>query len=264
MLWDYTDSLNYCIAEAKVMTSAKGNDFYPSVARIHVSRVRDGKPAGSISQEVLFQYTRNSLRLSREKGVLCLFGGDGKRIAVPDSLISGDWQPGAKIIFREKTGRKTVNSSNLRIKYLLPREFPDKKTFPDPTAILSYLKESRDSIEGVWGYLDRNIDGERHKLGGFYTLATVRNGDHYDILYLGGAKEFPELWEPMMKKGVLKTTIFSNHFDLQWIHSDRHSPEASEDASSQEQYASIDQNSILTLNFPLYNAQIRFRRLPLR
>lgn len=126
-------------------------------------------------------------------------------------------------------------------------------------SLLDYIASSNDPLETVWEYLDRDNDTSLAVMGGRYILATVKNGHGYDLIYLGGAVTMSRLWEPGMRKGTLTPTIFVNDFNLVWYDSlmDRM-------GRDDEISASVTDNSILTLRFPLLSTQLRFSRKLLR
>lgn len=74
--------------------------------------------------------------------------------------------------------------------------------------------------------------------------------DDYLIIYLSGAETNSSNWKEGMIKGRLKATIFQNHYDLEWY-------DSLFELIDVDAYASIN-NSILTLEFPLYKAKVRF------
>lgn len=104
--------------------------------------------------------------------------------------------------------------------------------------------------EGFWCYLDRDNNPDWAKLGGRYNLALLKVKDDYLIIYLSGAETNSSNWEEGMIKGRLKATIFQNHYDLEWY-------DSLFELIDVDAYASIN-NSILTLEFPLYKAKVRF------
>ena len=110
---------------------------------------------------------------------------------------------------------------------------------------------------GVWEYLDRDTDSRRAMIGGRYRLGIVEASDgrkgEYDIVYLGGAEVNPSKWRQGMLKGRLKALPFANHWDLQWYDSEMQ-------LISTDLNASMEQNAILSLNFPLMKSTIRFYR----
>lgn len=118
------------------------------------------------------------------------------------------------------------------------------------------INNSGDISEGYWSYLDRDTDPTSVGLGGNYRLATLRRPDGaIEIIYLSGARHNKDFWKPMMLKGLLKPTIFTNHYDLIWY--DAYGSRISDETS-----ADIIDGSIIRLNFPLLrNAQIRLRRV---
>lgn len=122
--------------------------------------------------------------------------------------------------------------------------------------IEDYLSSaSHNGIEGFWKYLDRDNDERYCRLGGKYTVAIIKSGDGYDILFIDGAQTNSPLWHAGMKKGHLTPTIFENHYDLTWF-------DATFRPASDECNATIEQNAILTLNFPLLKSSIRLSKMP--
>lgn len=134
-----------------------------------------------------------------------------------------------------------------------------RAAFESTYSLMAYLKNSEDIYEGIWTYLDRDIDRSKADLGSFYTLATVANGSGgYDIIYLGGENRYSYRWEPLEVKGELKRTPFIDNFDLVWVTADgrtlRHDTSAAFEAG----------RAALRLNFPLLNSSLRLRRHPTR
>lgn len=146
----------------------------------------------------------------------------------------------------------------------LPLPEPEMSAFATIDSLLAYLSASEDQYEGLWRYLDRDMDASRTDLGAYYDLATVRRADGgYDIIYLGysGANEMgvARHWRPLQIKGRLAPTIFIGNFDLAW----REASGVDVGAEANAQFA--PDASILALRFPLLRAQLRFSRaLPAR
>lgn len=122
------------------------------------------------------------------------------------------------------------------------------------TDIDAYLSATADPNECYWKYFDRDTDPLRANPGGAYTLATVGDGaGGYLVLYIDGARVNKDFWQPLQIKGRLVPTVFQGHYDLWWL--DSYGEEM-----TAEQSATIDNASLLTLHFPLYEATIRFSR----
>ena len=124
--------------------------------------------------------------------------------------------------------------------------------------LCAHLQASTDSVEGFWKYLDRQNDPVYARLGGRYELATVKNPcGNYDIIYIGGAETMAPQWTACMLKGKLIPTIFTDHFDLEWV-------DSTFGYMKEDVHASITEGNILTLNFPLLKSSIRFSRVASR
>lgn len=120
----------------------------------------------------------------------------------------------------------------------------------EQTLIEKFKISSSSSIEGFWSYLDRNNDPDWARLGGRYRFALVKNANDFDIIYIGGAEINKLNWKEGMIKGRLKSTIFQNHYDVEWY-------DSMFDIIDEDSHATI-KDSILTIEFPIYKTQIRF------
>ena len=107
-----------------------------------------------------------------------------------------------------------------------------------------------DEIEGFWGYLDRDNNPEWAILGGQYRIAILKDGIDYLIIYISGAITNKKIWKEGMIKGRLNSTIFKNHYDVEWY-------DATFNILKDEVSASLE-NSILKIDFPLYKTSVRF------
>lgn len=146
-------------------------------------------------------------------------------------------------------------------------EFIVAEYTPDPRSRLltgwtadsldTYLNDRRrDPSEGYWSYFDRRNDPDKGRIGGKYTIATVRNqSGGYDIIYVSGAAVNASGWSTGMLKGRLSPTIFPGHYDLLWV-------DAMMMEVSDETNATITNGALLEVSFPLYDTLIRFSRVP--
>lgn len=117
-----------------------------------------------------------------------------------------------------------------------------------------HFADSDDPLEGYWHYQDRDVDDRYLRLGGRYTVAIVRAGDHYEIIYIDGAETRPSQWRTGMLKGRITRTIFSDHYDLMWI-------DATGEPITQDAYATFENGVLLTLQFPVYKSQMRLSKM---
>ena len=113
----------------------------------------------------------------------------------------------------------------------------------------------RQQPAGIWKALDRDTDSKYALAGGRYTLAIVpvQDTNEFDILYLSGAEVNTRTWKTGMKKGKLIPTAFKNHYDLIWY-------DSALEPIEYDATASVDQEIILSLSFPLLKSTLRFVR----
>lgn len=195
----------------------------------------------------------NTLRL----GVDCLndevlVSGGGRRVedvfkvSVPDvksAVALRVWSRGELAV--SSLSLETVRSPQVELSTSWTQE-----------SLIAHFRESKDSIEGYWQYLDRENDPAYARPGGRYLLAVVKaESGGYDIIYVDGAEKMRDEWKPMMLKGRLKPTIFVDHFDLEWIDSTFESLE-------RDIHATVTDKAILALSFPLLKTVMRFSRVP--
>ena len=116
------------------------------------------------------------------------------------------------------------------------------------------LDNTGESIEGYWRYLDRDTDPRRLNTAGNYCLATVIAPDKtIEIIYLDGVTRNKDNWQPLMLKGRLIPTVFTNHYDLIWY-------DAFGAKIATETSADLIDGATLRLNFPLQGGSIRFQK----
>lgn len=128
-------------------------------------------------------------------------------------------------------------------------------TFTSLESLSKYLEESVDYHEGIWKYLDRNVPKSNIR-GGEITFATIsdNNGGYY-IVYLNG--DSFNRRNPLEITGHLTPTLLGENFDMMWIDGEGR-------ALKRELNAEYQLNgSILSLYFPLYEASLRYRKIPL-
>lgn len=111
-------------------------------------------------------------------------------------------------------------------------------------------------ISGVYSLFDFEHDDSYARLGGAYRIGIVPSvaDGMFDIVYLGGAKVFPDFWKYGMIKGQLRAAPFANVYDVTWI-----------DAEGQEMANDLQADfdplaHTLTIRFPYQNSSMRFRK----
>lgn len=126
----------------------------------------------------------------------------------------------------------------------------------DPSDVIARIAASSDPMEALWQPLDHSNDPDYGRLGGDYMLATLSDGHGgYDIVYLGGAGVYRQYWKPGMLKGRLSKTIFIDSYTLWWL-------DATFEPVARDAFARVEQDAILTLDFPHYKTSMRFSRVP--
>ncbi len=110
--------------------------------------------------------------------------------------------------------------------------------------------------EGMWRYLDREMNPAVARLGGKYQVMLVSNtAGGYDIIYCSGAETHANEWRCGMLKGILTPSPFAGQYDLKWY-------DAQFRCHSDEAYATFSEgNRVLTLSLPLLHVTMRFARL---
>lgn len=110
--------------------------------------------------------------------------------------------------------------------------------------------------EGVYRYLDSDLNDKRVVKGGDYTfyLHPV-DKDEYELIYISGAKANAASWCPGMLKGKLIPTIFENQYNVVWYDSNGA-------CDFEELWADFTVDHILTIHFPIEKSQLRFYRVP--
>lgn len=247
LVWDYTDSANFNRAEVKTRLAA--DDIYGGRSTVSVYAVKDSKSTLVGRRDVTHGENMTGLRLTRNiEGEVRLVAGDNTPVGfdvpfagIPGSLVFAG--PEKRIVY------KNVE--------MIPMVHDEPARFETEEQLAQYLAASKDSIEGVWEYQDRNMPAGKIVPGGSYELVVVRlpESDAYGIYYLRGGNIYADRWKMFMRKGTLTPTVFSGNFDLEWIDAARARK------LTRENYATLTMdNTLLTLSFPLLNTVMRFRR----
>ncbi len=188
----------------------------------------------------------NTLCVEWDGGVMSVFAGN-RRLS---GVMSGATECPAGRCVLSASGRVDVTGAAVEM----------VEALPVPTWSVSDI-ESRLSasaaapLEGMWIYMDRDTDPALALNGGAYRLALLADScGGYDIVYMGGAVTNAGAWRQGMVKGRILPLGFDNHFGLEWTDAMLKPMEA-------DCYAEALSADVISFNFPLYSASMRFRRL---
>ena len=181
-------------------------------------------------------------------GASVSFGGDAASTALPvDFALTPPGRIGYTSDAELKELRNTV--------YYRAMKEPETAPFANVEALKEHIASSNDPLETFWTYLDRDTKPEKALLGGTYTLATVAEGNgSYIIVYIDGATNGRQHWQPLRIKGRLRPTGFANHYSLEWLDA------AGRDTGRENSADLLLDTTVLRLNFPLHEATLRLTR----
>ena len=210
----------------------------------------DSGVEASITEGMDFFSGPNSFLLSLDSGEMSLMGGNREykpimtwhsEINLPDS-IGFFVAPGA-----------ALEVEYFNVEYPMPLFGNEVSEFGNPDILNTYLRRSKDPMEGKWKVYDRVLEEDELRMGGEYTVALISNSSGYDLFYLSGASVMAEKWEPGMLKGRLVNSGFENIYNVEWL-------DASGVLIESEIKASYE-SPILTILFPRQGSSLRFRKL---
>lgn len=251
VFWNRYDSAVFMRADIEVFPLSEADATGKNVCRYVVYAVENGAERERTSGEGKFSFATEKktgfsavLTADASGGALSLGG------AYPEIYVPVDFdreRPGAIGV---GYGRKTKLLNNLIVSR--QRDLVRRSRFASEDELAEYLRFSEDSKEGIWTYLDRDVDVRKASLPADYRLATVADSvGGYDIIILAGGGD---LFKPLDIKGHLSPTPFIDHYDLEWLCYD--GKHLSADTS-----ADIEQGgAVLKLSFPLLGSIVRFRR----
>ncbi len=252
IMWNVADSSSYCCAVVEARPVSEADFAGRCACTVSIYDVFEGTKKLVSTTEELFGYatempTGFSAVLNLDSsGTQLSFGGSVPDISLPIAFNAE--HPGAVGLLRSKSTRVL---GNLMIKKSRPPIIQSR--FADEDTIRAYLSASDDINEGLWEYLDRDVDRERAALGSEYRLATVSVAQGvYSIILLGSPHG---VVGHLDVKGTLRATEFIDHYDLEWIASSGQYLDRDTSADFEEGGA------VLRLNFPLLSSNVRFRRV---
>lgn len=192
----------------------------------------------------------NAFELRQSGGRLSLKGGNRKYIPLAETDAPA---PDSVGIFVAPGSSILVDYIELREDMSHPRLCISSDANPD--VLESYLRRSKDSIEGIWEVFDYTLEETLLKKGGQYRVVIIADGKgNYEMAYLDGADKLPGEWERGMLKGRLIATHFPEVYDVEWYSPDH-------EKIPGDNKAQIEQEGILTLQFPAHTSALRLRRI---
>lgn len=253
LVWNYIDSLNYKMIKLSGHNSMLHDLLDERSLLVEIVNVYDG------NFEILkTQYFKKGVDLYDGYNNIVVKSNNGYAY-----LYIGNKHPILIEKIKERYGKQMKigyfigPGSNVELEKIIIKRIENKQSKLVSgwrnLEINNYLNsDSIENIEGIWTYLDRNINETNLKLGGKYNLAIIKDkSGSYNILYYDGAVVNHDEWSCGMLKGRLYPTRFKNNYDLLWY-------DSSFEEINDDTYAIIDDNSVLTLFFPREKGQIRF------
>lgn len=190
-----------------------------------------------------------SLRISSSEGGAVLTAGVASPII--NLPIPVPFSDTARFIVLGDSGVRLTNS----FVHATCLEPTTMSRFADIDSLAEYLSHSADPYEGIWIYYDHTTKPERTIVDGRYVLATVADGTGaYDIIYIDGANNDSDAWPPLRIKGQLTPATFPGIYDLEWIQP------SGEALPTEYGSGATFADDLLTLQFPYWQATVRFRR----
>lgn len=119
--------------------------------------------------------------------------------------------------------------------------------------LTEYFLRSTDPMEGFWKVFDREMDEKLLKMGGAYTIAIIRSGNGYDMIYMDGAQTNGDNWTPGLLKGRLTATEAEGVYDTEWI-------DSMFGILSREIRATLSLPA-LTITFPYQDSRLRLHKM---
>lgn len=189
-----------------------------------------------------------SLRIAKDLYGTHLYAVNGEELTLDGGDTDIDFAVGSAIVARYDSRVRPVVARAPIVYRFEPCKYRMSRDQLD-----AYLAESSDMTEGLWEFMDSDIGVEGTMSFAPLRIATLRDGDGYAIVYLGGY-DTSGVWQAMDIKGRLTPTPFIRDYDLQWYCAD------GVELGGQI-HANVDEGgSILTLNPGSQPMTVRFRR----
>ena len=253
LIWNYIDQNNYYLIKINCFNTNLHDIADQRKMAINIIKFTNGKESKLqtiiLDDNVNLFDGFNTIQICYKNPITDIYIGDKKLYKITEiydieyqnSISSGFYIGSGSMLAIEQFTIHTEHTS----------KYPNTSKWTKQS-IDEYLKNHKtDLIEGLWSYLDKNINEESLKLGGKYTIAIIKNQSGYDLIYYDGAEINNKNWQCGMLKGIIQKTSFQDNYNLIWWDSKKN-------AIDDDTYSTISDFKILTLYFPTEKSQIRF------
>lgn len=227
------------------------DDIYTPSIRMKVNSPGEMTEKQDLSG-VLDPYTgENAFLLSRSGATLLVKGGsrEYRQLAEIEDCADAD----SIGFFVSPGGRLRID--NVAIESAGEPARGSFSSYGNEDMIESYLRRSRDAMEGIWILFDRSFDESRLRPGGDYRLALIAAPDGgYEIIYLEWAVRNGAAWKPGMLRGTLRESKIPGVYDVEWLGADfRPLPDTGK--------AQLESPGLLSIQFPYLAATLRLKKI---
>ena len=255
IVWNYTDQDNFYAAIIGCNDPSPHDDIFNNRTMI-VNIIKVQNASMSVIKSVNLD---KDIDLYTGYNVINVeYDGDMTHIAVGDKTlryvaeISGiPYNPNSQYgLLAGPASKLSVERIVLRCNPIMPMQLKTEWTMQSLT---EHIEKSTDAIEGFYTFFDKELNEDILKTGGRYTLALVKNGNRYDIIYVNGASVNGSEWTCGMLKGSIAPTQFIDNYSLLWY-------DAMMKPFDKDVYATIENYTLLSLYFPAQKSMIRFAK----
>lgn len=255
IIWNYKDSANYYAVTTHCSNSDLHSFYDTRNMTIDITKVENGKT--SLLKSVVLQ---ENVNLQNGYNVIDIeYDGNSTYIAIGDKelrqiaeLKNIDYYATA-----QKYGVIIGAAAKIDIERIVLFTDPimEEKLATRWTrqSLDTYLASATNVYEGYWNFFDKELEEDKLKIGGRYTIALIKNNNGFDIIYINGANVNGANWKCGMLKGKLTKTMFVDNYDLIWY-------DAMMKPFEYDVYATFENHSVLTLFFPAQGSSLRFAK----
>lgn len=244
--WNQNNDGNYNMAIVNLPDQRAFDDIYVPDGLVEVYEVRDNEAI--LLEEVNFPVDDPSvsLKLVYDGVSARLYAGTKDRTLI--GQVPYNASKGGGVVVSLQCSMRAIRLTAESQSYPLPNYIEWEKSNTYNYSVIPII--------GEWKYLDRDINQSLASLGGKYDLFIVPGEENsYYIMVDDGANVNREAWSEDRIKGLLSPSGFRGNYDLIWY--DALGRRLDDDNNAQLS----DDGAVLTLYFPVYKSQIRFKKI---